>query len=384
MLLVHAGKGGGAEDRRGRERKPTVVPTVEREKAWLQEGDCNKMPKRKRKDSGKKLGKHQAKEQGRGKLFSRGEPDLSSILTIPGTGQAEEPDEFDHPLHSTAVSDLEEEDEGKDQCSEPDGSIHKSSDSELEKNNRVRRKNQHGLKLDVERKDSEEEAVKENMMPRTNAKSPVQQNEGSSPVTENSDSDDDSPRLRKIWGPKGMKKVASRITESDVILDEFEKITSKYKQGVESKIYRKTIDSFYIGFRDQLTSTITDAEELKHVKSKNVKMVRATNKKRQRLIEIKEELIRTEPQLKKLQREYADLKGRLSSLRNAVRLVTDLEELQQKFVRDKNKNPQGKIIYGASSVPALLVESRRILGVESDFQNIESKLQQMLDLQEEK
>ncbi|KAJ6668626.1 hypothetical protein lerEdw1_012108 [Lerista edwardsae] len=328
--------------------------------------------------------KQQAKAQHRGKFLSCVEPDVSSILKIPGTGQAEELELFDHPLHSTALSDFEEDDVKKDKCSEPDESTHKSSDSESEKDHRVRRGEKHGLKFKVERKDSEKEAVKENMMPRTSAKSPVRQNEGSSPVTENSNSDDDSPCLRKIWGPKGMKKVASHITQLDVILDEFEKITAKYKQGVESKICRKAIDNFYIGFRDQLTNTITDAEELKRTKLKNVKIVRATNKKRQRLIEIKEELIRTEPQLKKLQREYADLKGRLSSLRSAVQLVTDLEDLQQKYVNNKKKTPKDKIIYDISSVPALLVESRRILGVESDFQNIESKLQHMLDLQEEK
>ncbi|XP_053113864.1 centromere protein U isoform X2 [Hemicordylus capensis] len=388
----------------------------------------NEMPKEKRRESRQKLGGCHAMLHPCGKLLSPEEPDVSSILKIPGSGQSDEPDElFDHPLHSTAVSAYEEVE--KDNYSEPDGSTSNSSDSEPGKNT-IGSKNQHALKLTVENEDSEELPMKENMrarestprvassrppsalplrnsssacrtsdrikdlvknmntdkMPRTRSKSHVLQQEVSSPITEIDypESDDGDPHSVKVWGHKGLKKVASHVTESDVILDEFEKITTKYKQGVELKICKKAINSFYIGFRDQLINTVADAEELKNTKLKNVKMVRATNKKRQRLLEVKEELIRTEPHLKKLKREYAELKERISCLKNAVRLVTDVNNLQQKYINNKRENPQEKVVYGISSLPALLIESRRIVGAENDFQNINSKLQQILDLHEEK
>ncbi|XP_062991319.1 centromere protein U [Elgaria multicarinata webbii] len=387
------------------------------------------MPKRKaRRDSREKLGRHQAKLHLHSKLPSSEEPDVSSILKVPGTGQTEEPDDlFDHPLHSTAVSAYEEEEEemDKDQCSEPDGSTSNSADSEPAKKITVKSKNHPTRKSRVGIEDSEEEPVKENMrstevtpsaeeckLPSalslrnsspesrisdrftdfvTNlsaskmsrrAKS-YKKKKASSPEIETDYADScDDPHLVKVWDPKGLKKVASHVTQLDVILDEFEKITTKYKQGVKLKICRKAIDNFYIGFRDQLTKNITDAEELKNIKLKNAKMVKATNKKRQRLIEVKEELIRTEPQLKKLEREYAELKGKISSVRNAVQLVTDLKDLQQKHVNERKESSQ-KIVYGVSSLPALLVESRRILGAEGHFRNINTKLQQSLDLQKE-
>ncbi|KAH0616135.1 hypothetical protein JD844_027027 [Phrynosoma platyrhinos] len=196
--------------------------------------------------------------------------------------------------------------------------------------------------------------------------------------------DDDhsgDPHLFKVWISKGQKKGARRITENDVILNEFEKVTAKYKEGVELKICREAIDNFSNGFRDHLINTISGAEELKNTKLKNMKMVRETNKKRQRLIEVKEELIRTEPQLKKLQREHAELKEKLSSLRNAVKLVTDLKDLQRKYVNERKENPQENVVYGISSFPALLVESQRILRAEGHFRNINTKLQQALNVQ---
>ncbi|XP_061439833.1 centromere protein U isoform X2 [Rhineura floridana] len=332
-----------------------------------------KMPKRKtRRDSGEKLG----------------EPDVSSILKVPRTEPAEDPDElFDEPLreplHSTAVSAYEEEDQYSD------GSTSSSSNSEPKKKNTIGSKNQHILKSRAEREDSEVEPLKENMratestpsaedyrlpsalplrssssecrvsgritdlvknlnsdkMPKKSAKPQVKQKEASSPEMEIDYPDSDAePHLIKVWGTKGVKKVARRVTELDVIVDEFEKVTAKCKEEVELKTCRKAIDKFYIGFRDQLTNNVANAEELKKTKLKNVQMVRATNKKRQRLIELKEELIKTEPQLKKLEREYAELKGKISSLRNAVQLVTNLKELQQKYVNIRKENPQEKVV----------------------------------------
>ncbi|XP_072857498.2 centromere protein U isoform X1 [Pogona vitticeps] len=338
-----------------------------------------KMSKRKRRDSKKRPGKQQAKLVHRSRFLPPEEPDVSSILKIPGNEQMEEPDDlFEHPLHSTAMSAYAQDGSEKDQYSEQDGGTSNSSDSETEQRNTIGSKNCHTLKSRVEREESEEEPVKDNMMPRRSAKSHERRKQAS-PETEQDCPDD--PHLIKVWVPKGLKKVASRITESDVILDEFGKITAKYRQGVESKICRKAIDSFYAGFKDQLIKAITDAEELKNAKLKNTKMIRTTNKKRQRLIEVKEELIRTEPQLKKLERERAELKGKISSLRNAVQLVTDLKDLQQKYANERKENQQEKVVYGVSSLPALLVESQRILGAEGHFRSINAKLEQALDLQ---
>nr|XP_034967626.1 centromere protein U isoform X2 [Zootoca vivipara] len=373
-----------------------------------------KMPKRKsRRDFKKKLG----------------EPDVSSILKVIQTDQAEEPDELfvylgepsQEPLHSTAVSAYEE-----DQYS--DGSTSSSSDSEPKKKDTRGSKRQHILKSSSEREDSEEEPVQENMratestsstedyrltpplpvrcsssecrisdnipdpvedlstdkMPIMSAECHKKQKVACSPEIETDYSDSDAePELIKVWGSKDTKKVASRVRETDVILDAFEKITAKYKQGVELKICRKAIDSFSVAFREQFTDNVAGAEELRTTKLKNAKMVRATNKKRERLIEVKGELLKTESQLKKLEREYAELKGELSTLRNAVQLVTDLKDLKQKYVNVRKENPQEKTVYGASSLPALLVESQIILGAESHVRCINSKLQQVLDSQTE-
>ncbi|CAI5784027.1 Uncharacterized protein PODLI_1B011465 [Podarcis lilfordi] len=378
----------------------------------MENGVRKKMPKRKsRRDFRKKLG----------------EPDVSGILKVLQTDQAEEPDELfgepsQEPLHSTAVSAYEEEDQHSD------GSTSSSSDSEPKKKDTRGSKCQHILKSRSEREVSEEEPVQENMratestsstenyritsplpvrcsssecrisdnipdlmedlntdkMPIRSAECHKKQKEACSPemATDYSDSDAE-PDLIKVWGSKDLKKAASRVKETDVILDAFEKITAKYKQGVELKICRKAIDSFSIAFREQLTNNVAGAEELRTTKLKNAKMVRATNKKRQRLTEVKGELLKTEPQLKKLEREYAELKGELSTLRNAVQLVTDLKDLKQKYVNVRKENPQEKTVYGASSLPALLVESRRILGAESHVRRINSKLQQVLDSQTE-
>uniref|UniRef100_A0A8D0BSS8 Centromere protein U n=1 Tax=Salvator merianae TaxID=96440 RepID=A0A8D0BSS8_SALMN len=334
-------------------------------------------------DSGEKLLGWKTKLHPRGRLLPPEHPDVSSILKIAGPVQAEEPDElFDPPLHSTAVSSYEED---EDRSAELGEVTSNSSDSEPEKKNTIGSKTHHTVNSRRKRKDSEEETLKENVMPRVSAKSQREEEEKSSSSEMETDHSDSEAELHlvKVYKSKGMKKVTRCVTQVDVILHKFEKITSKYKQGVDQDIYRKVIDRFYTSFKDQLTNSDTNAEELRKTKLKNMKMMRETNKKRQRLIDVQEELIKTEPQLKKLVKEYAGLKKKITSLKNAVQLVTSLKDLQEKYINYRQENPQEKIVYGVSSLPALLVESQRILGAEGHFRTINSKLEEMMDMQKE-
>ncbi|XP_039396451.1 centromere protein U isoform X2 [Mauremys reevesii] len=376
-----------------------------------------------------KVDEYKAKSHPRSNLLPCEEPDVSRILKITETGQVEEPDDsFDHPLHSTAVDaggnvELQEE--------EHDIAASHSSDSSPQGKNAETRKNQCSLKIPEDNKseteDSEDESLKENKIQKKisgNAKTNVEESKLPSALAlRNSSSESsisnkvtdlvkklnaqkkpknsakshvkpkkssqksaldpsaDSPFSIQIWCPKGLKRFSQDITELDVVLAEFEKITADYKQRVESRICREAIEVFYSGFKDQLTNTITEVQELKDLKRKNAKVITDINKKRRRLLEVREELIRTGPQLKQLQREYAELQERESSLRNTTQFLTDLKEVQQQYINCREDQPQEKVVYGTSSIPALLVESQRILRAESHFQNISTRLQEFLNLQ---
>ncbi|XP_048364959.1 centromere protein U isoform X2 [Sphaerodactylus townsendi] len=341
--------------------------------------------KKPRQESRKKPRGCKTKLQTRDKRLPPGVPDVSRILKVPGSELGEECDEmFDAPLHSTAMSIYEDE---KAQNLEHNESISNSSDNSepdapvtisraknrghaQKSKNQLAVKSRRVIKDDSESEPEEDDMQEEGCLP---------EKEGCSPEKEIENITDPAGDLTvKIWHPKRRSR---HVTELDVILDEFEKITDQYKQGVEMKICRKAIDSFYIGFRDQLINSSIEAEELRKTKLKSVKMAGKLNKKRLHLIEVKEELIRNEPQLKKLRRESTELKEKISSLRNARQLLKKLKDLQEEYGCHQKKNPQEKVAYGVHSLPALLVESRRILGAESHFRNINSKLQQMLDSQ---
>ncbi|XP_043401992.1 centromere protein U isoform X2 [Chelonia mydas] len=377
-----------------------------------------------------KLDEYKTKSHPRSKLLPCEEPDVSRILKITETGQVEEPDDsFDHPLHSTAVDaggNVELQDE------EHDMSASHSSDSSPQGKNAETRKNHCSLKMTEDNKseteDSEDESLKENKVQNKilgNSKSSVEESKLPSALAlRNSSSEssisnkvtdlvkklnaqkkpkngakshvkpkkflqksaldpsaDNSPCSIQIWCPKGLKRFSQDITELDVVLAEFEKTTTDYKQRVKSRICREAIEGFYSGFKDQLTNTITEVQELKDLKRKNAKVITDINKKRRRLLEVRGELIRTGPQLKQLQREYAELQERESSVRNATQFLTDLKEVQQQYLNYREDNPQEKVVYGTSSIPALLVESQRILRAESHFQNINTRLQEVLNLQ---
>ncbi|KAM9662984.1 centromere protein U isoform 4-T4 [Morphnus guianensis] len=324
--------------------------------------------KMKRNHSGNKLKEHTAKSRSHCKLLPLEEPDVSRILKVVEPSQLEELDDsFDHPLHSTAVDAYGEE---------------RSQDESLRHVSALQRKNTEGSKKpcrskmsggDVQKSntaDPEDEPLKENVVKN---KRPSEEN--------TSDPSVDSPCSVQVWCPKELKRSPRDVTELDVVLAEFEKIAANYRQSIESNICRKAVSGFCSAFKDQITDLIVEVQELKNMKKKNAKVITDIKKKRQQLLQLREELIGAEPQLIQLQKEYAEIQERKSSLRQATELLTDLKQLQQDCLDYREENPKETLVYGTSSLPALLVESRRILGAERHFQNINKKLEEALAVQ---
>ncbi|NXM70484.1 CENPU protein, partial [Serilophus lunatus] len=303
------------------------------------------------------------------------EPDVSRILKVVETNQLEELDDsFDHPLHSTAVDAYGEEqpqNESLGRVLAPQRCV-----SFPRKRKRLSKTSDGDVQM-FNRGDAGDEPLKETVKAlnatqfRAKEKQPSEQNT-------DSDSSVDSPHSVQVWCPKKLKRSPRDITELDVVLAETEKIAAKYRQGIESDICRKAVSDFCSAFKDQITDLIAGVQELKNMKKKNAKAITNIRKKQQRLIRVREEQIGAEPQLTQLQREYAEVQERKSSLRQTIELLTDLKELKQDCLDYREENPKEKVAYGTSSLPALLVESRRILGAERHFQNINMKLEEVL------
>ncbi|XP_059700610.1 centromere protein U isoform X2 [Haemorhous mexicanus] len=310
-----------------------------------------------------KLEKHKADSNLRWKSLPLEEPDVSRILKVAETNQLEELDEsFDHPLHSTAVDAYGEE----HSQNEAPGRV-----SAPQRQNTDRRKKPRHSKpsndevQEFNTADAGEEPLKETV--KTLKTTQFQAEKEQSPEENTSDPSVDSPHSVQVWCPKELKRSPRDITELDVVLAEVEKIAANYRQSIESNICRKAISDFSSAFKDQITDLAIT----------NIK------KKRQQLVQVREELIGAEPQLTQLQREYAELQERKSSLRQTIELITDLKELQQDCLDYREENPKEKVVYGTSSLPALLVESRRILGAERHFESINMKLEEALAVKKE-
>ncbi|XP_042198338.1 uncharacterized protein LOC103178209 [Callorhinchus milii] len=187
------------------------------------------------------------------------------------------------------------------------------------------------------------------------------------------------PSSVKIRCPEGTKRLAKDLTILDVVLNEFQMIFTKYKESVESNPCKKAIDSFYTNVEEHIMETIGTVQELQDLKRKDAKVTTTFNKKRKRFLEVQKELIEQEAQLKQLWKEHAELSQRKSDFQVATQFLSDFKELQIQYCEHRNRNPTEKETYDISSFPALLVESRGILGAVKQLQNINAKLQQELD-----
>ncbi|XP_075842864.1 centromere protein U [Microtus pennsylvanicus] len=189
--------------------------------------------------------------------------------------------------------------------------------------------------------------------------------------------DSDASESMHIWCLEGKRR--GDIMELDVILSVFEKTFLEYKQGVESEICCQAIKKFYFKIKGELFRMLKEEQVLRAVKRKNSQMISNMEKKRQRLIEVQDELLRLEPQLKQLQTKYDDLKERKSSLKNSIHFLSNLKQLYGDYSDVQEKEPKEKEEYDSSSLPALLFKARTILGAKKHLKTINYQLGKLLE-----
>ncbi|XP_026103449.1 centromere protein U [Carassius auratus] len=171
-------------------------------------------------------------------------------------------------------------------------------------------------------------------------------------------------------------------TDLDVVLSSFQEFVSQYKQTVNSDAVKRSIDAVSRSFEEQLSEIITATKELKNVKRENNKINSTINKKRTRLVEANNELIKGKTKLRKLQKDHDEIEQRLKALREGSSLLTNLQELNRKYLKHRKAHPDEVETYGPSCMPAMLMEARCIMGTEHQLKTVNDHLQQILDVSE--
>ncbi|XP_008975362.3 centromere protein U isoform X2 [Pan paniscus] len=100
----------------------------------------------------------------------------------------------------------------------------------------------------------------------------------------------DTSDIVHIWCPEGMK--TSDIKELNIVLPEFEKTHLEHQQRIESKVCKAAIATFYVNVKEQFIKMLKESQMLTNLKRKNAKMISDIEKKRQRMIEVQDELLR--------------------------------------------------------------------------------------------
>ncbi|XP_075960115.1 uncharacterized protein cenpu [Anarhichas minor] len=153
-------------------------------------------------------------------------------------------------------------------------------------------------------------------------------------------------------------------TETEVVLEAFLDFRDQYRESVESKAVKQAVDYFSSNVEEQLLEKISSLKEFKILKRENAKVGSLIRTKTQRLLEAKHELMRAERQARLLEKEKAELEVRLADLRRGRAFLHDIRELNRQYLDYRHKRPKEKEMYGASSLPALLLETKHIQGAE--------------------
>ncbi|KAM7388990.1 hypothetical protein PAMP_022991 [Pampus punctatissimus] len=174
------------------------------------------------------------------------------------------------------------------------------------------------------------------------------------------------------------KKRRQGGTELEVVLDAFLDFCDQYRESVESEAVKQSIDSFSSNVKEQLMEKISSYKELRVLKRENAKVGSLIRTKTQKLYKAKQELMRSERQEWLLQKEKQQLELRLADLRRSHSFLCDIRELNRRYLDHRHTHPKEKETYGASSLPALLLENKHIQGAERELGQINNQLEKRL------
>ncbi|KTF92034.1 hypothetical protein cypCar_00033570 [Cyprinus carpio] len=164
-------------------------------------------------------------------------------------------------------------------------------------------------------------------------------------------------------GPSKKPRVLRSPTDLDVVLDSFQEFVTQYKQTINSEAVKRSIDAVSRSFEEQLSEIINST----------------INQKRTRLVEANNELIKGKTKLRNLQKDHDEIEQRLKALREGSSLLTNLQELNTKYLKHRTAHPDEVETYGPSCMPAMLMEARCIMGTEHQLKTVNDHLQQVLD-----
>ncbi|XP_026186267.1 centromere protein U isoform X2 [Mastacembelus armatus] len=167
-------------------------------------------------------------------------------------------------------------------------------------------------------------------------------------------------------------------TDLEVVLDALLDFCDQYKESVQSQAVKQSIDSFSNHVKVQLVEKISSYKELRVLKKENAKVGSLIHRKRQKLLGAKHELMRAERQVCLLQKEEADLKLRLADLKQGYTFLHNIRELNRQYLDYRDKYPKEKEMYGVSSLPALLLETKHFQTAEHQLRGINDRLEKGL------
>ncbi|KAM9375679.1 uncharacterized protein cenpu isoform 4-T4 [Pholidichthys leucotaenia] len=273
---------------------------------------------------------------------------------------------YDNPLHSTAVEDLKDLEngqidqglvEGRDPpktmktAAKPCGTSAKGKEmqenGEEEKGEKKRsRRRGIGRKVTArpENEPAEEDRVDSEVEKRRSALSP----------------DPEKRSTGHMSAPRQMKnqKMEKRVDESDSGESSHSWSEEESDSGSIPQRRRRVLSSDEDG--DDNPIWMASCKKLKVLKRENAKMGSVIRKKTQRLYDAKYELMRAEREAWLLRKEKAELEQRLTDLRRGQAFLHDIKELNRLYLDYRRKHRKEKEMYGASSLPALLWEAKHV------------------------
>ncbi|XP_071808744.1 uncharacterized protein [Asterias amurensis] len=133
----------------------------------------------------------------------------------------------------------------------------------------------------------------------------------------------------RLWSGNGRRRLATDVTDLDIVLNTLEQVTADYKKKLESSSQRRALTKFFYIMKKELVDKIDLSQEYKVLKSALTRMTATTRKQTKRLLLLQQENARLNSRIRELKNNSSHKKDEAVELHEISTFLTDLQQLHQ-------------------------------------------------------
>ncbi|XP_022080422.1 centromere protein U-like [Acanthaster planci] len=184
----------------------------------------------------------------------------------------------------------------------------------------------------------------------------------------------------RLWAGNGRRRLATDVTDLDMVLSTLEDVIVDYKQKLESASQKRALTKFFYLMKKELTNKIDLGQEYKVLKSGLTRMTATMRKQRRKLLLLQQENARLNSRIRELKDSAMNKRDKSQEMAEISTFLGDLQQFHQDNIEPTSGDKgEAQLEFSSQNIGPLLASGQASSRSEYNLRSVNDKLQQWLD-----